>query len=226
MRSLRTLSAFALVALLALVGAGPAAAKKKPKAEAFAAKYHLSGSWKNKDTDKDGLKNLKEFKLGTNPKSADTDKDGLKDADEVASGNDPTDRDSDGDGIKDGAEHAGVVTAFDGETVTVREFATRKVVTATVDTECFPADDDLDAEDSSFDDDAVEDDGADSFEPNLTAGAASADDTDDEGLDDEDVDADAASCDDADELEPGVVLSGAEYEQDGATTFLVAYEIA
>jgi hypothetical protein len=219
MRSLRTLSAFALVALLALAGAGPAAAKKKPKAAAFAAKYHLTGAWQSKDADRDGLKNVKEFKLGTNPKSADSDKDGLRDADELLSGNDPTDRDTDGDGIKDGSEHAGVVTAFDGETVTVREFATGKNVTATVDTDCVPVDDDLDAEDSSLDDDVLEDDeAADSFEPSLTAGAASADDYD------EDIDADA--CDDADELEKGLVLSGAEYERDGATTFLVAYEVA
>src|SRR3954447_120017 len=120
MRSLRPFAVAALAALLTLIGAGPAAAAKKPKATAFAAKYHLSGSWKAKDADKDGLKNFKEFKLGTNPKSADTDKDGLKDADEVESANDPTDRDADGDGIKDGAEHAGRVVAFDGETVTLR----------------------------------------------------------------------------------------------------------
>src|SRR5262245_61805709 len=140
MRSLRTLSVLALAALLALVGASTASAAKKPKAAAFAAKYHLTGAWKNKDADKDGLKNVKEFKLGTNPNSADTAKDGLKDADEVESGNDPTDRDTDGDGVKDGAEHAGVVTAFDGETITVREFATGKKVTATLDTDCSPAD--------------------------------------------------------------------------------------
>src|SRR3954469_3314459 len=139
MRSLRPFAALALAVLLTLVGAGTAAAAKKPKAAAFAAKYHLTGAWKTKDADKDGLKNFKEFRLGTNPKSADTDKDGLKDADEVVSGNDPTDRDSDGDGVKDGSEHAGVVTAFDGDTVTVREFTTRKSVTATVDTDCSPA---------------------------------------------------------------------------------------
>jgi hypothetical protein len=218
MRSLRTLSAFALVALLALVGAGPAAAKKKPKADAFAAKYHLSGAWRNQDADKDGLKNLKEFRLGTNPKSADSDKDGLKDGDELASGNDPTDRDTDGDGVKDGAEHAGVVTAFDGETVTVREFVGAKKVTATVDTECFPADDDLDAEDSSFDDDDSADD--ESFDDDLTVEAASAGDAEDD-IDDEDV-----ACDDVDELEQGLVLSSAEYEKDGATTFLVAFDVA
>ena len=38
------------------------------------------------------VKNLKEFKLGTNPRKADSDKDGLKDGDEVKSGNDPLKR--------------------------------------------------------------------------------------------------------------------------------------
>src|SRR3954469_14423060 len=155
MRSLRPFAALALAALLTLVvGAGTAAAAKKPKATAFAAKYHLTGAWKKKDADKDGLKNGEEFKLATNPKKADTDNDGLDDGDEVESGNDPTDRDTDGDGVKDGAEHAGVITAFDGETVTFREFATGKSVSATLDTECTPAED-VSADDSS----AGEDDG-------------------------------------------------------------------
>ena len=144
------------------------------------------------------------------------------------SGNDPTDRDSDGDGIKDGAEHGGVVTAFDGETVTVREFTTRKLVTATVDTECSPAED-INADDSSYDDDEgfVDVDEVESFEPEFTASAAQADDDGFEEEvdlgDDEDVDADASSCDDVEDLEKGTVLSGAEYENDGGTVYLVDY---
>src|SRR3954447_17496578 len=121
MRSLfRTLGAVALSALVTLIPAAAASAAKQPKPAAFAAKYHLKGSWKAKDADRDGLNNLKEFKLGTNPKKADSDRDGLKDADEVTSGNDPLDPDTDGDHIKDGAEHAGTVTAFDGETITIK----------------------------------------------------------------------------------------------------------
>src|SRR5690242_5953317 len=136
MRSLfRTLGAVALAALVTLIPAAAASAAKKPKPAGFAAKYHLKGSWKAKDTDRDGLKNLKEFKLGTNPTKADTDRDGLKDGDELASGNDPLDADTDGDGVKDGAEHAGTVTAFDGETITIRQFNGGKV-TATLDTDC------------------------------------------------------------------------------------------
>ena len=132
MRNLvRTISAIALAALVVLVPAAAASAKK-PKAAAWAKKHDLKGAWRAKDADKDGVKNLAEYKLGTDPRKADTDKDGLKDGDEVESGNDPLDADTDGDGTKDGAEHAGVVTAFDGETITIRQFKGPKI-TATVD---------------------------------------------------------------------------------------------
>jgi hypothetical protein len=212
MRSFCTLGALALAALSTLIAAGPAAAASKAKAPAFAAKYHLSGAWKNKDADKDGLKNFKEFKLGTNPKSPDTDRDGLKDADEVRSANDPTDRDTDGDGIKDGAEHAGTVIAFDGETITLREFATGKAVTATLDTGCTSADD------SSVDDEDVD----------VPEDEVSADDStaDDDGVEEEEVELDDdSSCDD-DALKQGVVLTSAEFEKDGANVLLVGYELA
>ena len=64
----------------------------------------------------------------TDPRKADSDRDGLKDGDEVTSGNDPRKADTDRDGVKDGAEHAGVVTAFDGETITIRQFNGPKLV--------------------------------------------------------------------------------------------------
>ncbi|MFN8623592.1 MAG: hypothetical protein U0869_22865 [Chloroflexota bacterium] len=54
--------------------------------------------------DHDGLKNLKEQALGTDPLDADTDEDGLTDGQEVADDTDPTDADSDDDGLEDGAE--------------------------------------------------------------------------------------------------------------------------
>src|SRR3954468_7157664 len=133
MRSLfRTLGAVALSALVTLIPAAAASAAKKPKPAAFAAKYHLRGAWRAKDADHDGLKNLKEFKLGTDPRKADTDKDGLGDGDEMRSGNNPRKADSDGDGVKDGAEHAAVVIASAGKTVTLREFRGAKKVTATL----------------------------------------------------------------------------------------------
>ena len=62
---MRKLGLLALVALLSLISVSAASAKAKPKVEAFAAKHHLTGSWKGKDADRDGLKNLKEFKKVT-----------------------------------------------------------------------------------------------------------------------------------------------------------------
>lgn len=54
------------------------------------------------DDDNDGLTDVQELSLGTNPKLADTDGDGLSDADEVNVHNtDPTRSDTDGDGFSD-----------------------------------------------------------------------------------------------------------------------------
>ena len=57
------------------------------------------------DTDSDGLTDVEEDALGTDPTLADTDGDGLDDGDEVNSyGSSPTLADSDGDGLSDGDE--------------------------------------------------------------------------------------------------------------------------
>lgn len=61
------------------------------------------------DSDGDGLKNIDEFHLGTNPRLADTDGDGIPDGEEVVLGADgfitnPLLADTDGDGIRDGLE--------------------------------------------------------------------------------------------------------------------------
>ena len=208
---MRKLGLLALVALLSLIPVSAASAKAKPKVEAFAAKHHLTGSWKGKDADKDGLKNLKEFKLGTDPKKADSDKDGLRDGDELASGNHPLKADTDRDGVKDGKEHAGTITAFDGETITIREFATGKKVTATLDTECTPAlieDDDATADDSAFDDGSSDE---------VEEGDFFAQDEDE----DEDFGEDEESCDD-DALDKGVVLQSAELEDGYLTAYVLA----
>jgi len=54
------------------------------------------------DSDHDGLTNIEEAALGTNPNSADTDGDGLGDFAEVrVHGTDPRSADSDGDGLSD-----------------------------------------------------------------------------------------------------------------------------
>jgi hypothetical protein len=57
------------------------------------------------DTDGDGLTDLQENFLGTNPNDADTDNDGLTDGDEVfVHYTDPNNADTDGDGLSDGWE--------------------------------------------------------------------------------------------------------------------------
>jgi hypothetical protein len=57
------------------------------------------------DADRDGLSNLEEFQLGTDPLGPDTDGDGLLDGEEVQEhGTDPLLFDTDGDGVSDGLE--------------------------------------------------------------------------------------------------------------------------
>ncbi|GIV51966.1 MAG: hypothetical protein KatS3mg038_2487 [Candidatus Kapaibacterium sp.] len=57
------------------------------------------------DSDNDGLTDLEEEQLGTDPYNPDTDGDGLKDGEEVkVYRTDPKNPDTDGDGLKDGAE--------------------------------------------------------------------------------------------------------------------------
>ena len=57
------------------------------------------------DPDRDGLTNLQEFQVGTNPNNPDTDGDGLSDGDEVnVYQTNPLLADTDGDGIPDGVE--------------------------------------------------------------------------------------------------------------------------
>ncbi len=57
------------------------------------------------DPDGDGLTNIREFMLGTDPGKNDTDGDGLTDAQELALGTNPRLADTDADGMPDGWEH-------------------------------------------------------------------------------------------------------------------------
>lgn len=60
---------------------------------------------RTKDTDNDGLADIEEIDLGTNPLRADTDADGLSDFDEVrVYGTNPNNKDTDADGYLDGEE--------------------------------------------------------------------------------------------------------------------------
>jgi uncharacterized repeat protein (TIGR01451 family)/MYXO-CTERM domain-containing protein len=56
------------------------------------------------DPDGDGLTNIQEAALGTDPNDADSDDDGIPDGLEVALGLDPLNPDTDGDGVQDGTE--------------------------------------------------------------------------------------------------------------------------
>jgi hypothetical protein len=223
----QTFTALALAAFVTLVPAAAASAKK-PKPAAWAKTNHLSGSWRAKDADRDGVKNLAEYKLGTKPRKADSDKDGLKDGDELLSANNPLKADTDGDGIKDGAEHAGVVTAFDGETVTIRQFKGPKL-TLTLDDCDNPI---ADASGGSDDDETSDEDlgVADASEDGDWSDDGSADDvTADSSAEEDDValgdDEGGASCD-FDDVEVGTVFTSAELDTSGGVTYLVAVEIA
>jgi hypothetical protein len=188
----RLLSAVALVA--AIVPATASAKKPAPKASVakWAKKNHLKGSWRTKDADRDGLKNLAEYKAGTNPRKADTDADGLKDGSELKVGDDPLNRDSDGDKIKDGAEHAGTVTAVSGDTVTITQFKGGKLTAKlAADADCYAAED-LTADDSSSDDDTGDDAGDDNPDDGYWGG----DDNPADDTGDDDVSATAATVDD------------------------------
>jgi hypothetical protein len=199
-------------AVLALLMPAAAAAAKQPDPGRWAKRHHLKGHWRGKDADRDGLANLREFKLGTDPRKADTDGDGLGDGDELKAGDDPLDRDSDGDGVKDGAEHAGVVTAFDGATLTVRQFH-GGTITAAVDPEvdCYTAGDDDTSADDDDDTSAAGDDDT------------SADD-DTSGGDDDVIDVtDDEACADLG-VAPGAVVAHLELDTDDAGN-LVVYEI-
>jgi hypothetical protein len=89
MRKLTTAAAFAVIAILALAIAGPAAAKDRNHdkiPDKWEKKYNLSlkTNQARKDQDKDGARNKAEFRAKTNPRSADTDEDGVEDGDENA----------------------------------------------------------------------------------------------------------------------------------------------
>ena len=63
-----------------------------------------TGALAENDFDNDGVLDLDELRLGTNPRIKDTDADGINDAMEIALGTNPLLRDTDGDGLVDGSD--------------------------------------------------------------------------------------------------------------------------
>jgi hypothetical protein len=250
MRSLvRTVIAAALAVLVALVPAAAASAKQPAPAK-WAKQHHFKGHWRKRDADKDGLANLREFKLKTDPRRADTDRDGLRDADELAVGDDPRVADSNRDGTKDGADHAGVVVSFDGTTLVLRQFhGPRLTATVDADVDCYTAgssddhgsigDDDPAGDDSTADDDGEfgddgedwttsdDDEGDDLGDDDPSADAAGADLVDLGGVSDDDDSADdeEPTCADAG-VEPGAVVRSLSVDRDGGALVVYTIELA
>jgi hypothetical protein len=159
-------------------------------------RHHLSLKVKQtrKDQDRDGLRNMGEWRKHTNPRDADSDDDGMDDGDEVRVGDDPRDDDSDDDGVEDGDENAGTIASFDQTTgaLTITLFdgsAVSGQVTDATELEC---------------------EGSDKVANNDGEDPGDEGDEGDEGGDSGDEDEDA-SCSTAD-LQPGRIVHEAELE--------------
>src|SRR4051812_28540062 len=135
---LRTLSVAAVGALVLLLAAlaGTAVAKDRNHdriPDRWEQRYRLSLNvdQSNRDSDRDKVDNLNEFREGTNPRDRDSDNDGRRDGREDSdhdglnnmgedrSSNLPDDRDTDNDGVRDGDENAGTIAGFDGTTLVI-----------------------------------------------------------------------------------------------------------
>jgi hypothetical protein len=97
-------AAFAAIAMLALPAVGSARDRNRDRIPDRWEKRHdlsLKVKQSRRDQDGDGLRNLGEYRAGT----------------------DPRDADSDNDGIPDGQENAGTIASFDGTTLTISLYA-------------------------------------------------------------------------------------------------------
>jgi hypothetical protein len=114
-RARKTILAAALMLVAALVVAGPAAAKDR-----------------NNDKIPDHWEKQNRLSLEVKQTKRDQDKDGLNNFGEFRSSSDPRSDDTDDDGVTDGDENAGVITAFDGTTLTIELYGGGSI-TGTVD---------------------------------------------------------------------------------------------
>lgn len=180
----------ALVPAVAPAGVGDRNKDRIPDRWERAQGLSLKVKQTNKDQDRDGLRNLAEWRNKTDPLDADSDDDGLDDGDEVKVGSSPRDRDDDDDGTLDDEENAGTIQSFAGGKLTIALAGGGRLSAAVVDgiteIECEQADkpasptarddDDGDDDDGGHgDDDDGEHDGDDDRSTctaaDLTAGA-------------------------------------------------------
>lgn len=90
-----------LLVILCLVGVGSYYYINQQNQAATATAQWIAST---NDTDADGLPDIRETELGTDPNNADTDGDGIPDQEEVNGPTNPVNPDSDGDGLSDGDE--------------------------------------------------------------------------------------------------------------------------
>ncbi len=157
--------AIAAAGITGVATAGPGGDRNRDRIPDRWEKAHnlsLKVNQAGRDQDRDGLKNLTEYRSGTDPRDADSDDDGVRDLledrdkdglcnrDEQRSGTRPDRSDSDRDGTDDGDEHgrleiSGTVVSFDaGSGALVIQPSGKEPVTVTVD------------EDTRFDDGTAE----------------------------------------------------------------------
>lgn len=219
--------ALALLAVPATAGAKSRDRDHDGMADKWEKKHNLSTHKANakKDPDKDGLKNLREFKRHTDPRDADSDNDGLEDRDELRTGCDPRDRDSDDDGREDGDEFGGTIQSFDSTTGVLTilladgENTIHGRVTDATEIECENEDEDLRAAHRGGDDD-----GDNSGPGSDNSGPGSGGDDNDRGDDDDDGDDEPGDDNDDDDREDcgtealteGRVVHEAELTNDGS----------
>jgi hypothetical protein len=157
----RLLTALIAVVALALV---PASAMAKDRnhdklPDKWEKRHHLSlhHNQARRDQDKDGLRNLAEFRQQTDPRDDDSDEDGIEDGDEHKFGHDASDEDGDNDGVDDGDENAGTVKSFAGGVLTITLAKGGEVSGAVTDATDIECGNDDDQGDDHGDDDSGDD---------------------------------------------------------------------
>lgn len=99
---------------------------------AFAVTGTAAAKDRNKDHISDRWEKRYDLSLKVNQANRDQDRDGLNNKGEFRSDSNPRQDDTDDDGVEDGEENAGVITAFDGTTLTIDLYGGGSV-TGTVD---------------------------------------------------------------------------------------------